>query len=158
MHSTSICNNCQILRSLGWGYLQAARNILGTLDGLHLHQDEKQFHLGLSHEDLALTIGEVREGHGRCRLRERGEVMNHALCNHPYHFSDRFRTRASMTLLMCPRAHDIRRMTASRIIFVAEPNRMPCEGILFHIISSARREDTVAAGKRAAADNKAGRT
>jgi hypothetical protein len=53
-----------------------------------------------------------------------------------------------------------------RVLFVAEPNRMPSQGILFHIISSARREDTVAAGKsavvaagkKAAVDNKAGRT
>ena len=66
---------------------------------------------------------------------------------------------------LCPRADDIRRMTASRIIFVAESNRMPCEDILFHIFSSDRREAAVAAdkravaaaGKRAAVDNKAGR-
>ena len=61
---------------------------------------------------------------------------------------------------MCPRAHDIRRMTANSVIFVAELNRIPCEDILFHIFSSTRRDAAVAAGKRAAlaVDNKTGQT
>ena len=37
--------------------------------------------LGDQVKDLALPLGEVREGHGRCRRRERSEVMNHALRN-----------------------------------------------------------------------------
>src|SRR5206468_571096 len=37
--------------------------------------------LGDQVEDLALTLGEVRKGDGRCRLREGGEVMNQTLRN-----------------------------------------------------------------------------
>src|SRR5207248_60079 len=37
--------------------------------------------LGDQVEDLALTLSEVREGHGRCRRWERSEVMNQALRN-----------------------------------------------------------------------------